>query len=59
LGAIVAQAGFSQLKDIDGKDAFVPHLLEIFALFMLIGFGLTFLLPETKGRTLEEINGEE
>ncbi|KAJ1970904.1 hypothetical protein H4R35_005586 [Dimargaris xerosporica] len=59
LGAIVAQAGFSQLKDIGGKDAFVPHLLEIFALFMLIGFGLTFLLPETKGRTLEEINGEE
>ncbi len=25
---------------------------------MVVGFALTFLLPETKGKTLEEINGE-
>ncbi|KAJ1968652.1 hypothetical protein IWQ62_001114 [Dispira parvispora] len=59
LGAIVAQAGFSQLKDIGGKQAFVPHIIKIFALFMFIGLAFTFLLPETKGRTLEEITGED
>ncbi|KAJ1657246.1 hypothetical protein IWQ61_003316 [Dispira simplex] len=59
LGAIVAQAGFSQLKDIGGKEAFVPHIIKIFALFMFIGLLFTFLLPETKGRSLEEITGED
>lgn len=33
--------------------------LEIFALFMLTGIFTTFLVPETKGKTLEELNGEE
>ncbi|KAJ1831001.1 hypothetical protein LPJ70_006802, partial [Coemansia sp. RSA 2708] len=32
LGAIVAQGGFMQLKDRGGKNAFIDHLLEIFAL---------------------------
>ncbi|RKP39013.1 phosphate transporter [Dimargaris cristalligena] len=58
LGAIVAQAGFSQLKDIGGKNAFVPHIIKILSAFMLVGLVFTFLLPETKGRTLEEITGE-
>ncbi|KAJ1914575.1 hypothetical protein IWQ60_008756 [Tieghemiomyces parasiticus] len=59
LGAIVAQAGFSQLKDIGGPNAFINHIIQIFALFMLIGFVFSFLLPETKRRTLEEITGED
>ncbi|KAG8897196.1 Inorganic phosphate transporter pho84 [Tulasnella sp. 417] len=59
LGAIVAQVGFARLKDIGGKNAWINHILEIFALFMLTGLFATFLVPETKGRTLEELNGEE
>ncbi|KAI8318930.1 phosphate:H+ symporter [Martensiomyces pterosporus] len=59
LGAIVAQAGLMTLKDRGGPNAFIPHLIEIFALFTLIGFLVTFWIPETKGRTLEEITGEE
>ncbi|KAJ1942056.1 hypothetical protein FBU59_003313 [Linderina macrospora] len=58
LGAIVAQGGFMQLKDNGGKNAFINHLLEIFALFMLIGLGVTFWIPESKGKTLEEICDE-
>ncbi|KAJ1724597.1 hypothetical protein LPJ61_005721 [Coemansia biformis] len=58
LGAIVAQGGFMQLKDIGGKNKFIDHLLEIFALFMLIGFFVTFWIPESKGKSLEEICDE-
>ncbi|KAF9132766.1 Inorganic phosphate transporter pho84 [Mortierella sp. 14UC] len=58
LGAIVAQVGFSQLKDRGGHNAFLPQLLQIFALFMLIGLLVTFLIPETKGKTLEELSNE-
>jgi PHS family inorganic phosphate transporter-like MFS transporter len=59
LGAIVAQVGFAQLKDIGGTNKFVKHILEIFALFMLTGIFSTLLLPETKGRTLEELSNED
>ncbi|KAF9910068.1 Inorganic phosphate transporter pho84 [Linnemannia zychae] len=58
LGAIIAQVGFSQLKDRGGHNAFLPQLLQIFALFMLIGLVVTFLIPETKGKTLEELSNE-
>ncbi|KAG0352808.1 phosphate:H+ symporter [Gamsiella multidivaricata] len=58
LGAIIAQVGFSQLKDRGGSNAFIPQLLQIFALFMLIGLLVTFLIPETRGKTLEELSNE-
>jgi len=58
LGAIVAQVGFSQMKNIGGKNAFVDKLLIIFAVFMFIGLGFTYFIPETKGKSLEEINNE-
>jgi len=32
--------------------------MQIFALFMLIGFFLSWLIPETNGKTLEELSGE-
>ena len=32
--------------------------MEIFALFMLCGLFTTFLIPETKRKTLEELAGE-
>jgi PHS family inorganic phosphate transporter-like MFS transporter len=59
LGAIVAQVGFAQLKDIGGTNKFVKHILEIFALFMLTGIFSTLLLPETMNKTLEELSNEE
>jgi PHS family inorganic phosphate transporter-like MFS transporter len=55
LGAIVSQIGFLQMKDIGGKDEFIPKLIIIFGVFMFIGLLFTFLIPETKGRSLEEI----
>ncbi len=33
--------------------------LEIFALFMLTGIFSTLLIPETKGRSLEELSNED
>ncbi|KAK4054451.1 hypothetical protein OIV83_000945 [Microbotryomycetes sp. JL201] len=59
LGAIVAQLIAFKLKDRGGKNAFVNHILEIFALFMLTGIFSTLLIPETKGRSLEELSGED
>ncbi|GAA6060098.1 hypothetical protein JCM10212_003506 [Sporobolomyces blumeae] len=58
-GAIIAQIMAFKLKDRGGKNAFVPHILEIFALFMLTGFFSTLLIPETKGKSLEELSGED
>ncbi|KAF5367177.1 hypothetical protein D9758_004043 [Tetrapyrgos nigripes] len=59
LGAIVAQVGFARLKDIGGTNKFVKHILEIFAFFMLTGIFSTLLIPETKGRSLEELSNED
>ncbi|KAF9982255.1 Inorganic phosphate transporter pho84 [Mortierella antarctica] len=59
LGAIVAQIGFSSMKDRGGKNAFIPQLLQIFALFMFIGLLFTYFVPETMGKTLEELSGED
>jgi hypothetical protein len=51
---------FSPLKDKGGvTNGWVNHLMQIFALFMLIGFFLSWLIPETKGKTLEELSGED
>ena len=59
LGAIVAQVSFSHLKDIGGPNKSVKHILQIFALFMLTGVFSTMLVPETKGRTLEDLSNED
>ncbi|KAG0031109.1 Inorganic phosphate transporter pho84 [Podila clonocystis] len=59
LGAIVAQVGFSRIKDKGGPNAGIPTLLQIFALFMFIGLLFTYFVPETKGKTLEELCGED
>lgn len=50
--------GFFQLKDLGGKNKGIPLIIKIFSAFMLIGLIFTFLLPETKGKTLEQLNGE-
>ncbi|KAG0224169.1 Inorganic phosphate transporter pho84 [Mortierella sp. GBA43] len=58
LGAILATFGFNKLVEIGGQPgehAFLPKLLGIFAGIMALGFLFTFLIPETKGMSLEEI----
>jgi len=66
VGAIVAQVISIPLlrkgvpPDCDGRDCapWLDRLMQIFALFMLFGLLVSFLLPETKGYTLEELAGE-
>ncbi|KAI9323555.1 phosphate:H+ symporter [Dichotomocladium elegans] len=58
IGSIIAQVAFGLLKDRGGPNAWIDHLLEIFALFMLTGLLSSFLIPETKGKSLEEL-GED
>lgn len=66
VGAIIAQCVFGPLrtrgaaKGATGKAAnpWVNHIMQIFALFMLCGLLTSFLIPETKRKTLEELAGE-
>ncbi|KAF9162356.1 Inorganic phosphate transporter pho84 [Mortierella sp. AD011] len=58
LGAIIATFGFNSLVEIGGpvgQHAFLPQVLGIFAAMMALGFLFTFLVPETMGMSLEEI----
>ncbi|RIA93138.1 major facilitator superfamily domain-containing protein [Glomus cerebriforme] len=58
LGAVISQFVFLQLKDVGGKNQFVNHLFKFFGLFTFVGFLFTFLIPETKGLSLEELSNE-
>ncbi|KAI0833658.1 phosphate transporter [Trametes gibbosa] len=58
IGAVVSQVGFGKLVNVGGENAFVPHLLEIFAFFMLTGALATLVLKEGKNLTLEELSNE-
>ncbi|KAM3529429.1 hypothetical protein NHJ13051_001909 [Beauveria bassiana] len=70
IGAIVAQAISIPLLKQDSSDEApasctgnqcspsLDHLLQLFALFMLLGTLVSLLIPETKGITLEELSGE-
>ncbi|QLG72224.1 hypothetical protein HG535_0C05780 [Zygotorulaspora mrakii] len=61
VGAIIAQTALGTLIDYhchrDGlkKNCWLPHVMEIFALFMLVGLFTSLLVPETKRMTLEEV----
>lgn len=59
VGAIVAQTCIGTLVNHgcakDNQNCWLNHVMEIFALFMLLGIFTTHLLPETKRMTLEEI----
>lgn len=65
VGAIIAQTIFGPLRTRGASSApgadpspWLDHVMEIFALFMLCGLATTFLIPETKRKTLEELAGE-
>ena len=60
IGSIIGQGAISTLKDHNGGTAnWMDHVLEIYALFMLLGCFTTLLIPETKRKTLEELSGED
>lgn len=67
IGAIIAQIIAQPLlmKDSPAQcvgracTPWLPHLMEVFALFMLLGTLVSFGIPETKTLTLEELAGEE
>ena len=62
VGAIIAQVLIGPLRTRgateDNKSPWLNHVLEIFALFMLMGCFTTLLIPETKRKTLEQLAGE-
>jgi PHS family inorganic phosphate transporter-like MFS transporter len=67
LGAVIAQVVFGPLRTIGAsptaktykdQNPFINRIMQIFALFMLFGLFTSFLIPETKRKTLEELAGE-
>lgn len=66
VGAIIAQVLAQFLLSKDSKPGcsgaacspWLKHLMQIFSLFMFCGLLVSFLVPETKGVTLEELAGE-
>ncbi|KAK9447946.1 major facilitator superfamily domain-containing protein [Limtongia smithiae] len=58
IGAIIAQVAIAPLRTrgCPGGTCWLNHVMEIFALFMLVGVILTLLIPETKRQTLEELS---
>ncbi|CAG8543205.1 17115_t:CDS:2, partial [Racocetra persica] len=58
IGALLSQVMVLLLKDIGGKNMFFDRLLEIFALVCFIGFLFSFMIPETKCKSLEENSNE-
>lgn len=60
LGAIVAQIIFSTLQHQGSKlSPQLGHVLEIYAAVLLTGLVSTWMLPETRGKTLEELSNED
>lgn len=61
VGAIIAQTCLGTLvnhgcgSDPKNQNCWLNHVMEIFALFMLLGIFSSLLIPETKRMTLEQI----
>lgn len=62
VGAIIAQVVIGNIRTIGATAAnpspYLNHVMQIYALFMLLGCFTTLLIPETKRKTLEELAGE-
>ncbi|KIK59351.1 hypothetical protein GYMLUDRAFT_245419 [Collybiopsis luxurians FD-317 M1] len=55
LGAIISECGFAQIKAQHGEpEAFLGHIPEMCVGFMFTGIFSILLVPETKGRSLDE-----
>ncbi|KAF3059172.1 major facilitator superfamily domain-containing protein [Trichoderma camerunense] len=63
IGSIIGQGAIATLrtKGADAKHSapWMDHVLEIYALFMLLGCFTTWFIPETARKTLEELSGED
>ncbi|KAI1462058.1 phosphate permease [Annulohypoxylon moriforme] len=63
IGSIIGQGAISTLRTHGATKAnpnpWMDHVLEIYALFMLLGCFTTLCIPETKRKTLEELSGED
>ncbi len=63
IGSIIGQGAIAPLRTRNGTkenaNPWMNHVLEIYALFMLLGCFSTLLIPETKRKTLEELAGED
>ncbi|XXG94415.1 acid phosphatase pho5 [Hypoxylon texense] len=63
IGSIIGQGAIATLRTRGyraGQSApWMDHVLEIYALFMLLGVFTTVFIPETKRKTLEELSGED
>lgn len=63
VGAIIAQVLIGPLRvrgNVTAKDSspWMNHVMQIFAAFMFAGIFTSFLIPETKRKTLEQLCGE-
>ncbi|KAF5677356.1 phosphate permease [Fusarium heterosporum] len=63
VGSIIGQGAISILRThgatAKNEAPWMDHVLEIYALFMLLGVFTTLLIPETARKTLEELSGED
>ncbi|KAM0217428.1 hypothetical protein ACHAQD_007403 [Fusarium lateritium] len=63
VGSILGQGAISILRTRGATETneapWMDHVLEIYALFMLLGVFTTLLIPETARKTLEELSGED
>jgi PHS family inorganic phosphate transporter-like MFS transporter len=63
IGSIIGQGAIAPLRTkgatTDNPNPWMDHVLEIYALFMLLGVGSSMWIPETKRKTLEELAGDD
>ena len=62
IGAIIAQVLIGPLRTRgatpNNASPWLNHVMQIYALFMLLGTFTSLLIPETKRKTLEQLAGE-
>ncbi|KAH6606114.1 inorganic phosphate transporter pho84 [Trichoderma cornu-damae] len=63
IGSIIGQGAIATLRTHGATKTnaapWMNHVLEIYALFMLLGCFTTIFIPETARKTLEELSGED